>query len=394
MIRRRHFQLLLAASLAVGACGKTKSKGDNRSGDEGNGGEDDGLSLTIPPDRWAASKYCGDVRPETPEDPTPEYRFAKSLINEKLRGDGLVGWVHGAVPSYQQYLFTYRNEDPDDPMAFFNAQQFSLVPADAEVAKILATLKRHDKLRLRGEIFENGSPLVHLKVTGIKILKKYDKPTENNYTFDLSRLQGKTNFEVFGLVHATIDSKEYGRAFVVEAQDLLMPLAVPPALDSLAAPLYRGDIVNVAVKVVNHEHGPPHFELDADAAKPLQVVDPMLNCHNRETTVTGYLAKFEKSPAISRDVYAVRVVDANGIGRNFTLFPDTDDQDEFVRIFDGISAKAKAAWDHSAAKPEVVRNFTKKEAVKVKVKGRLNVVSLEQANAQVYIKSIDDLTFE
>lgn len=41
----------------------------------------------------------------------------------------------------------------------------------------------------------------------------------------------------------------------------------------------------------------------------------------------------------------------------------------------------------------MVRNYWKKTHIKVKVSGTLNVVSLEQANPQVYIKDPADLTF-
>ena len=345
-----------------------------------------GFSLT-------ASKFCGDEVPEIPKDPTPEYHFDQKFINGKLAGKGLNGWIHGAVPTYQQYVFTYRKEDPSDFMAFFTAEQFSLVPSTPELAKTLATLKRHDKVRLYGSIFANGSPMIHIMLTGIDLVKPYDKPTDNTYNFDLSTLQGKKTFEAFGQVHATVASKTLGQAVVLEYKDLIMPIAINPKHNDVAAKLYRGDIVNMAVKLVEHPHGPPHFETDDASPTGIQIIDPMLNCHNQPRTVTGYLAKFEKSPAISTDVYAVRVVDANGIGRNFTLFPSSQDPEQFGAVFMAVSAKAKAAWDADPSAPEVVRNFHKKESIRVTVTGKLNVVSTEQANAQVYIDSADAVTF-
>jgi hypothetical protein len=352
--------------------------------------ESEAFSLSIPAEQQKLSKYCSEERPEIPANPTPPHRFDRAFINEKLQGDGLTGWMHGSVPSYRQFVFTYRKEDPNDFMAFFKAEQFSLVATSQEIAQTLLTLKRHDKIRLFGGFLENQSPIGHIVVSRIEVLERYSQATDNSYAFDLTRLQGRTAFEVFGLVHATIDS-EYGRALVVEHKDLLLPLAVPAVHNDAAAPLYRGDIVNISAKIAERTHGAPHFEVNADVKNAIQIIDPMLHCHGLETTVTGHLAKFNKSPAISVDVYAVRVVDANGISRNYTLFPDTEDQDLFTEIFMGLSEKSKIAWDAASEEAQVVRNFWEKSSVKVSVKGKINVVSTEQANAQVYIKDVNDL---
>lgn len=384
--------LALAAVLAAGACDKHKN--NNHDGATTDGTEP-GFALSMPEDRWAASKYCGDVVPATPEDPAPEYHFEKSFLQEKLAGAGLTGWIHGAVPMYKQFVFTYRKED-GGKFDILTAEQFSLVPATSAIADTLATLKRHDQIRLKGDIFENGSPLVHIMVTGIELLNKYPHSTENAYEVDATTFGGLKTFELFGQVHATVASETLGRAIVVERGNLILPIAINPKHDLQAAPLYHGDIINIHVKVVEHPHGPPHLETDDAADQAITVVDPMLNCHGQARTVEGYLVKYEESPAISTDVYAVRVIDANGIARNFTLFPAANPQtatDDFVELFAGLSAKAKAAWDSSPAAPVVIRNFSGKESVKVKVTGVLNVVSVEQANAQVYVTNVDDLTF-
>lgn len=369
--------------LLLAGCG-LQNANDDQSGSDG-----DTFSMTVPETEWAKSNYCGDPLGGIPQSPAA-YRFDTALLNEKLAGDGLRGWIHGAVPSYEQYIFTYRRE-ADDFMAFFDAEQFSLVPAGAGVAEALAGLKRHDQVLLKGTVFENGSPMTHLKVTSIEVLKKFETPTDNTYKFDLAQLQGRTEFPVFGIIHTLLDSPKYGQALILEHGDLVLPIAVPTKHDAWLQSRYRGDIVEAQVKVVEHPHGPPHFELNAAHDVPLKVVDAMVHCHGKETTVEGHLVLFKKSPAISRDVYAVRVVDANGIGRNYTLFPNTDDMDAFTALFDGLSEKAKAAWDGAAEEPRVVRNFFEKTSVKISAKGMLNVVSTEQANAQVYMTSLDDL---
>ena len=343
--------------------------------------------------RMIDSKFCGDTRPEKPLDPTPAFKFDRGLIQSQLANDGLVGWIHGAVSQYKTYTFTYRLQDENDPMAFFKAEQFSLVPSSAEVAAELRLLKRHDKVRLFGTILANGSPIPHLMISKIEIIERYPLATNNYYETDISKLIDKEKIEILAQIHATASSPELGTGLVLEWQDVLLPVAIPRELNDLATPLYRGDIIKISLKLVNSGHKTQHFILDSSVNSPLKVVDSILNCHNQMREVTGYLAKFDRSPAITTDVYAIRVVDKNGIGRNFTLFPASQESDKFIEVFRSISAKAKAAWTNDLLDSVVVRNFRKKESVIVKAQGKINVVSSEQANAQIYIENSEDVQF-
>lgn len=351
------------------------------------------FSMTVPEADRAKSNYCGQETPPIPEDPTPSYRFDKDLIESKLQGDGLTGWVHGAVPMYNHFIFTYRLEDPDDFMAFFKAQQFTMIPMTAEVRALLPTLNRHDKIRLKGSFFENGSPMPHLKITSIDMIKKYPDATDNSYLFDMEKLKGQKKLEVFGQIHAMVYSEQLGYGIVVEHGDALLPVGVDPAHAEVAAKLFRSDIVNISLKVVETPHSPPHFVTDGDIPQAIKLVDPVVNCHSLDRTVEGFLVKFKKSPAIFSDTYGVRVVDANLIARNFTFFPG-DHGDGMIALNKAISLKAKQSWDASEEEPTIVRNYFKKEGVRVKVSGRLNVESPDQANPQIYINKIEDLTFD
>lgn len=400
MALRRNFILsAFVASMVIASCNNNNPLAQpevnaSRPSDPDN--KPESFPLALDESKWAQSKYCGDVRPELPADPTPAYTFENELINSKLGSEeGLKGWVHGAVPRYRQFLFTYRKEDASDPMAFFKSQQFSLIPANEAVAAKFQELKRHDQLVLKGRILQNGSPLVHIKVTDLQIVKKYEHSTTNEYTFDERLLNNATEVDVFGMVHATAHSAELGWAIIVERDSFIVPIAVDASHAEAASKLFRGDIVNVSLSVIRRGNGPVHFATNSARPNAIQVVDSILNCHGAQREVEGTLAKFHQSPAISLDVYAVRFVDANGLGRNMTFFPaDGVSEAEFMEIFTAISAKAKAAWDQSQTEPVVVRNFYEKSSIKVKAKGILNVVSTEQANAQVYIRSADDVSFE
>jgi hypothetical protein len=355
---------------------------------------DDGLNLTVPVASRSASNYCGPTTPETPEDPTPAYTFDAAFIDSKLKGEGLLGWMHGIVPSYQHYTFTYRLEDPSDFMAFFKAQQFTLIPKSEDVAKQLPTLHRHDKVRLKGSVFNNGSPIPHLFVESIEVVTPFAAPTQNEYQFDMNQFKDLKKLELFGQLHAKVYSEKLGYGLIVEHKDALFPIAVSPEHASVAAKMFRSDIVNISLKVVESPRSPAHFVTDPDVANAIDVIDPMLNCHKQARTVEGFLVKFRKSPAISSDTYGVRVVDSNGIARNFTLFPGDHGGNDVMQLFKDLAVKAKDAWDASPETEIVVRNYHAKKGIWVKATGFLNVESPDQANPQVYIGKVDDLVFE
>jgi hypothetical protein len=357
-----------------------------------------GISFSESRENFARSQYCPKEKPALPVDPTPAYTFKRDLINQKLSSEkGLQGWLHGAVHAYKQYVFTYRNEDEADERAFFHFEEMNLVGANSAVWQQLKSLNRHDKVALKGRLLDNGSPIKHIIVEGLTVLKSYANPVENTYVINPDTYQFPERFEAFGQVHALAHSEELGYAVVLERQNFIMPIGISSKHEAFAKQLYKGDIINVAVRTVTKPGQPPHFVSDADRDNGLEIVDPLVNCHGQKREVVGHLVKFNKSPAINTDVYAVRVVDGNGIARNMTFFPSTDvesDTDGFVKLFKDISAKAANAWN---AKAEIsataVRNFYEKKAIKVKAKGMLNVVSTEQANAQVYLDTADNLEF-
>src|SRR5690606_31677366 len=83
--------------------------------------------------------------------------FSRERLENALRGEGLEGWVHGARADLQQWVFTVR--DADD---FFRFLDFAIIPATPDVATHLASLGRHDRIRVRGEIETYGQ--LHLRV--------------------------------------------------------------------------------------------------------------------------------------------------------------------------------------------------------------------------------------
>jgi hypothetical protein len=344
------------------------------------------------------SKFCSQdpslKAPPKPYDPTPQHHFSQDFIQEKLSGPGLTGWVHGAASYYSTYSMTYRSEEKSDALAFFKSEQFSLIPADEEIANLLKTLRRHDKISIYGKILDNNSSLAHIVVSRLDVIEKYPNPVENTYSFDDSTFKNLEQITFLGQVHANSSIKGRGRALIVDWKDILIPVAVPDALEERAKDLIRGDIIQLTIKAVATPHSTKHYVLDESSPVPLTVIDDFRLCHGQRRKVTGYLVKFDKSPAIRTDVYAIRVVDSNGIARNFTLFPSVTDQDQFVEIFKAVVAKSKKAWDHSMESGIALRNFNGKPSVQIEADGVLNIVSSEQANAQIYLDSAEQVTFK
>jgi hypothetical protein len=226
------------------------------------------------------------------------------------------------------------------------------------------------------------------------VIEKYPNPVENSYSFDDSQFKNLESFTLLGQVHANSLVEGRGRALIVDWKDILIPIAVPTFLESRSRDLIRGDIIQVTVKAVSTPHSTRHYVLDESSPAPLTIIDDIRLCHGQKRKVTGFLVKFEKSPAISTDVYAIRVVDSNGIARNFTLFPAVNDPDQFVEIFKAVSEKAKKAWESSTDPGLPIRNFYGKQSVQIEAEGTLNIVSSEQANAQIYLESADQVSFK
>ena len=348
-------------------------------------------NLSAEKKRIIDSKFCPeDKNPKSPE-PMPVF-FSEKLLMDKLQGEGLVGWVHGSSKRMEYYVFTYRSEDPQDPMAFFKAEEFSLVAYDPKVRDVLTKLRRHDKIRLKGSLIQNRSPLRHIYVDKMAVIEPA-KPAEPYIPKTTLNLQNGQVEYLFVKVHTTILD---GKALVVEYGDLVLPVFVPEALNHLTADLFRNDKIMVSVRAVKSHRRPLHLYLNGRSASPLVKVDSMRSCHNFSTQLRGSLARFEKSPQINRIVYAVKVRDPNGIVRNFTLFPDVDNRlpnadKRFRELFQAISNKVHAFWGKHKDSSVQDRNHKFNPRLQLAVSGRLVVISKTQANPQIYIKSPDDI---
>lgn len=349
------------------------------------------LSLGLP--GWDDSKFCSPGNANT-ELPKMKQYFTKDLINSKLEGEGLVGWIHGAAPRFGYYVFTYRSEDENDPMAFFKAEEFSLITKDSEIINSLLSLSRHDKVRLFGKIKEIRSPIRHIEIDQIDVIERFKKSVSYNHKSSLNLRNGETKV-LLGKIHTVVAD---GKALVFEYGDLVLPVFLRPNQYKLTENIYRNDKVLLSVKAVSFPNRPVHLYLDDKISNPIQVIDKIQDCHQKSITLTGVLTRFEKSPQINRNIYALKIVDPNGIERNFTLFPNvdfsdttTDPNERFIELFNKISDKVDSAWTKELATITHSRNHSYNNKIVLRVKGIMNIISKNQANPQIYIKDAEDI---
>ena len=338
------------------------------------------------------SRFC-PTTPTTGDDRAPNHRFDDQLISGKLGGDGLSGYMHGVMEDSGQFVFTYRSEDASDPMAFFKAEEFSLVSRNEGVMNLLKSLNRHDLIKIKGALIPNQSPFRHIGVTALEVIKPYEYSRDYDYQLDPSVFEGQTQVRLLTKVHAVFQN---GKGLVLEYQDLILPVLAKDEHLPWTQTMYRNDIILASLEILRHDNRPLHFTTSNHDGQAIQLVDAMKNCHGQVTTLTGTLAKFTKSPQITQDIFAVKVRDDNGIVRNFTFMPSVDfsqpgANEQFMKLFQEISRLSAQSWDASTQTADAARNHEVNPNIQVVVKGTMNVVSSAQANPQIYIQKIEDL---
>jgi hypothetical protein len=297
-----------------------------------------------------------------------------------LKSDGVQGWVHGRLGPLAVFVFREKGD-------FFRYAIFPLVSHIPNIKTDLESLKRHDKIRIKGEFIDNGAPQKHIYVTELNVVERWDggggesvPPYEHEAKIP-EDLMTRTDF--IGKVHFAAQD---GSMVVCEYKDAVVPVVGIPGK---ANNLYRGDKVKIRFKIQSHPRRPAHLVLDDTVDKPVEVLERLVDLHGRVTCVDGTLVKFPKSPEVSFDVFALQRTDSDFVTLDYTLVNFED-----VELFKAIREKAASAWNQH---PETVvngRNKLHNPRLNVKACGTLNVVSPSQANPQVLINKIEDLTLD
>jgi hypothetical protein len=300
------------------------------------------------------------------------------LEREIAAGRAVEGEIHGAYPDLELYVFTYR-----DPKNFFDFVEVSLIATTPEVAAQLATLRRHDRVKIAGAIADNRSNQTHVELRSLEVVRKYEaSPEVPRYDYQASipgDLRGKDN-ELF-LVHAV---NAGGTVLVVEREDVVLPVYV--RRPELTRDLARNDVVRLYYDVRSRPDRPVHLELK-DVERPVEVVDSVMALHGKPASVEGALVLFPKSPQVQFNVFAVLQELPGNAQRQFTLV-NFDSQEAFA----AIRKKLQDAWD--AAGPGSAKSGRNKlisTKVRVRATGTYNEIDPNQANAQIVLESADSL---
>ena len=302
-------------------------------------------------------------------------------LEQDLKTTGIDGWIHGAVESQGLYVFTYRN-----PTDFFDYVEMSLVTDDADITKTLATLKRNDKVHVTGKFLKNPSPQKHIWLKSIALVKKY----ESGYPSDPYQHEAKlpddllTKTTATFLVHAIGGD---GHILVVEYKDSIVPIFVKNA--DLTKNLFRNDLVKLNFKIQTNPDAPVHLNLDDSVAQPVTVLESIQALHGKPASVEGALIMFPKSPEIIFNVFAVQQLLPEGLNRQYTIV-NFDNPDVFTQVRKAL----QAAWDRHPNDYTNARNKLLNTKIKVKITGTFNEVDPNQANAQILVKSVDDVKIE
>ncbi|MFN8945319.1 MAG: hypothetical protein ACK5WZ_11940 [Pseudobdellovibrionaceae bacterium] len=309
--------------------------------------------------------------------------FSPEVLQEKLRGEGLIGQVHGANHTTNLYALTLR-----EPNNFFIHKEYPLIWESEIIAAEFKSLKRHQTVRVFGDLIDNGAPITHILVTRFVIEKNHTAETDQyEYVAEakIDELFNQTSF--IGRVHA-IDDR--GNVLVMEYKDLVTPVFIRDAATSATiAKLFRGDKVTLDYEVKSYPDSPKHLVAKPRIANEsaVKVIETVSKFHNQTVTRTGYLVKFPKSPQITSDTYAVLETDSEGSSIQWTVLNFED-----MELFKKIREKMTGLWNSDTSQIKNGRNKLINMNVKVTVKGRGNVVDPGQANPQILVDALEDIS--
>ncbi len=305
-----------------------------------------------------------------------------------LKGGGLTGEIHGSVSDAKLFVMTYRN-----PNNFFENVQMPLTSDSADIMATLSQTKRHQYYTVKGEFITNKAPIKHIKISSLQLAKDYNSELDKmpyHYRGDLNDLYNKTEF--IGRVHAL---GEDGKMLVMEYVDRIIPVFVTEESSQvLVKSLYRGDLVKLKFKVRAEPEAPTHLSLASAQAlpageKPIELLESLVKSHGSPISKVGSLIRFSKSPQINTNIYALLVEDVGGTTIQYTLtnFASPD-------LFKKIREKLEKFWDDNSSTAENDRNKLVNRKLVVHAKGTSNMVDAGQANPQILIDSLDDITVE
>ncbi len=293
--------------------------------------------------------------------------------------------VHGASHESRAYVGTYIYDN------IFNAIHVSLLTKSPEVRATMATLTRHDSIRVWGELLDLDSPQPHLSISRIVIEKKYTFPGEAHrpevdWNALAKELEGLESIVVE--VHAIAEA---GKLLVVEYKGYVFPI-FNKNFSEQSKSLNRQDFVKIHFEIQTKPERPIHFELVAgEQGKAIELIDSIAAKHGQAAKLSGQLVMFPQSPSIRFNVFAIKVESGHGLTRTFTIINFED-----MELFAALREKLQKIWDDPAnTRGEGCvfndRNKLTNKCVVVEVAGTINHVDPNQANPQLLVNKVDDV---
>ncbi|MBN20208.1 MAG: hypothetical protein CL678_02885 [Bdellovibrionaceae bacterium] len=301
------------------------------------------------------------------------YSHPIDTIESQLKSEGVSGWIHGSNTSQGLYVFTWR-----DPKNFFQHFEFPLITKSPQTLELIKSLQRHDKVKVKGAFLKYPA-FKHIQVETISILKKH----EESFSLPKKILEGSS---LIGKVHAIVSypiKKNFG-AIVIEYGNYTLPAftSAPEEIKNL----YRNDKIKINYRVIQRKNAPPHLKILTQPGKPgIEILENIVDQHQKNLTLEGTLALFPKSPQIKFDIYALKVVDSDGISRNYTLVGKTNE------LFFEIKDYLESIWNEKSEYANESRNHYNNPFIQLKVKGTTNIISPNQANPQIFIDNLKDI---
>lgn len=293
-------------------------------------------------------------------------------VRERLRGEGLVGHIHGAFPDRKLFVLTVRDEQD-----FSNFRFFTLIFTDASAA---GNLKRHDRVQVFGTLLKNPSEQRHILVHRFNLLE----PAVHAYNYEhYTQLPGDLppTGQLQVVVHAV--STEKG-VLVVDYGDAIVPVFIAD-IDATAAmleKLHRGDIIMLPYKLRSHPNRPPHMELDGE----IEIIDALADRNGMQVTWEGYLVMFPDRTQIKFNVFTLAHDDGYGVERFYTITNFRD-----PGAFDRIMQLLQNEWDRQVQYILPARNKLINKRIRLRVTGKVSVNRKNQVNPMLIVEARDDI---
>ena len=303
----------------------------------------------------------------------------EKMLSE-LRTTGIEIEVHGIDTELKRYVGTYRGKD------FFDYQHFALISENVEIRNSIKSLKRHDVIWVKGDIESLRRPFLHIDIAEMRVVRSHIGGVDGHEHGVVLPEELRDKDTAIVKVHARSDD---GRMLVTDFKNAILPIVVPREHAQQVSQIGRGDLIQIKF-VIREEPAfpaPVHLEISREPSA-ITVLESMAQLHGTSVEYEGDLIMFPKSPQVKFNVFALQR-DLGGVNgfREYTVI-NFEDPELFLKIRDHL----QTVWDQSPIEATNDRNKLLKRGLRLKIKGVFNFVDPSQANPQLTVDSIEDIS--